>query len=257
MGRGKSTGGASTSPALTSATSGGGNIPTNAVFLTDSEAQQLRDLQNSQYDANTTAAVKMYISNTDFDGDEHSLSQTMNYLLEQGVDLTDPNAINAAVGRYKAGGLSARDISSIQYTNSYMSRAVHDLGKDTKLIRGAHEDILQSLGVSNYSRMSESQLQAALIGKTFQNKAYMSTSYDAKKNPFLSSSSGVSGGREVVLNINAGSKTKCLFGAKAQAEIVLNKGTNFKITGVSYTGATAAPRGRSMKPQVQIDIETF
>ena len=73
----------------------------------------------------------------------------------------------------------------------------------------------------------------------------------------MSSSSGVSGGREVVYNIKAGANTKMIFGAKAQSEIVLAKGTRFRITGVQYTGNMAYPRNGSPVKQIQIDLETF
>lgn len=234
------------------------NVPVNTTNLTDQEASNLRDQQDSMYNANTTAAVKMYISNTDFDNQGHSLSQTMNYLLDNGVDLNtaDLNTINRQYGLR----LTASDLASMQYTNGYMAVATHPIGKSINLQRGAHDDLLKNtFGISDYSKMSESQLQSALVGKAFQTTSYMSTSYDITKNPFLSSSSGsgVSGGREVVYNIKAGANTKMLFGAQKQSEIVLDKGTNFKITDVRYTGKIATPRGQGAKNQIVIDIETF
>lgn len=235
---------------------GGSNVPTNAINLTDQEAQELRDLQDSSYDASTTAAVKMYISNTDFDRQGHSLSQTMNYLEANGVDLAtaDVNTINRTYGLR----LTSGDLASMQYTSAYMDRAVHPLGKDMNLQRGAHDDMLKdAFGINDYSKLSESQLQSKLVGKTFKTTSYMSTSYDVTKNPFLSSSSGVSGGREIVYNIKAGKNTKSLFGAKSQSEIILGKGTDFKITGVKYSGKTATPRGGAYKPQLVVDIETY
>ena len=232
------------------------NVPVNAKTITDAEAQQLRDQQDSQYDASTTAAVKMYVSNTNFDKQGHSLSQAMNYLESEGVDLATANlaAINKKYGLH----LTQSDLASMQYTSSYMGIAVHPLGQDTILQRGAHDDLLrQAFGISDYSKMSQQQLQSRLVGQTFKNTSYMSTSYDIKKNPFLSSSSGVSGGREVVYNIKAGKNTKVLFGAKAQSEVIIGKGTDFKITGVRYSGKTATPRNGSYKPQLIIDIETY
>ena len=232
------------------------NVPRNAQPLTNAQADALRQQQDSQYDANTTAAVKQYISNTNFDGQGHSLSQTMNYLIDEGVDLQ--TATPAQINKQYGLNLTSRELASMQYTDSYMSVATHPLGQDVVLQRGAHDDVLRNaFGISDYSKMSESQLQGALVGQTFQNTSYMSTSYDITKNPFLGSSSGVSGGREVVYNIKAGANTKALFGAKAQSEIIIDKGTSFKITGVKYTGKTATPRGGSYRPQIQIDIETF
>ena len=232
------------------------NVPTAAKALTDAEAQKLRDKQDSSYDASTTAAVKMYISNTDFDGKEHSLSQTMNYLESNGVDLAtaDINTINKQFGL----SLTQGDLASMQYTSAYMDKAMHPLGRDSTLQRGAHDDMLrQGFGISDYSKLSEQQLQSRLVGQTFTNTSLMSTSYDIQKNPFLGKGSGVSGGREVVYNIKAGKNTNVLFGAKSQSEIVIGKGTNFRITGVRYTGVTATPKGRGSMPQIEIDIETY
>lgn len=251
MGRGSSGAGGGTG-----AGGGGGNIPTNAVNLTNQDAQDLRDLQDSQYDASTTAAVKMYISNTNFDNQGHSLSQTMNYLEANGVDLANANLnqINQTYGL----SLSPSDLASMQYTSAYMDRAVHPLGKDVNLQRGAHDDMLRDVfGISNYARLSQQQLQSRLVGQTFRNTSYMSTSYDVTKNPFLSSKSGVSGGREIVYSIKAGKNTKALFGAKAQSEIIIGKGTDFKITGCHFSGNVATPRGGAAKPQLVIDIETY
>ena len=114
-----------------------------------------------------------------------------------------------------------------------------------------------TFGIADYTKMSQAQLQSALVGKAFANTSPMSTSYDITKNPFLGSGSGVSGGREVVYNIKAGANTKVLLGAKKQSEIICATGTNWKITGVKFTGKTATPRNSSAKPQIQIDIETF
>ena len=113
-----------------------------------------------------------------------------------------------------------------------MQQATHPIGRDVVLQRGAHDDLLKSFGIRDYSRMTEAQLQSRLVGQTFQNTSYMSTSYDVTKNPFLSASSGVSGGREIVFNIKAGAQTKMVFGAKKQSEVILAKGTDFRITGV-------------------------
>lgn len=234
------------------------NVPLNAKALTDADADKLRQQQDSMYDANTTAAVKMYISNTDFDNQGHSLSQTMNYLEDNGVDFNDPNLDLNSINKQFGLNLNARQLASMQYTSNIMEVAGHPLGQDAVLQRGAHDDLLRNtFGIADYSKLSESQLKSRLVGQAFQNTSNMSTSYDVSKNPFLGSGSGISGGREVVYNIKAGANTKVLFGAKAQSEIVIGKHTNFKITDVRYTGNIATPRGGSAKKQIVIDIETF
>lgn len=214
-------------------------------IMSDQDANDLRDLEDSQYDANTTAAIKMYISNTDYDRKGHSISQTLNYKLENGQDISSD--------------------STLAYTDAFMHNAMHDIGKNTRLQRGAHDDIIKQLGVNDYTKMSEQQLQQKLVGQSSSFKGYVSTSYDVNKNPFLSakSGSGVSGGREIELNINAQSGTKCVFGAKKQSEIVLDKGTNFVVTGVRYKKSAsgkqqyATPRNGGQKPILVVDIQTW
>lgn len=246
----------SPAPAASAPAARAGNTVTNAQALTDADASQLRQQQDSMYDGSTTAAVKMYISNTDFDRQGHSLSQAMNYALDKGVDFSTMDA--ATINRMLGTRYTANDVASMQYTDAYMGVAVHSIGKDVMLQRGAHDDLLKDVfGIRDYTKYTEAQLQQRLVGNTFKTTSYMSTSYDVNKNPFLSSSSGVSGGREVVYNIKAGANTQMLFGAKAQSEIIINKGTDFRITGIRYTGRTATPRGGRSKPQIVIDIETY
>lgn len=142
-----------------------------------------------------------------------------------------------------------------KFIDDNIQAGMHSIGKDSNLVRYCHDEILRTAGISDYTKMSDAQLQSALVGKTFKTTSYMSTSYDGSKNPFNPSAIG-GGGREVVMNIKAGKDTKMVFGAKSQAEIVLNKGTNFKITGVHYDGTYATPRNSGRKPRVILDIET-
>ena len=133
---------------------------------------------------------------------------------------------------------------------------MHDLGKDSNLVRYCHDDILQKCGIKDYTKLTDAQLQSKLIGTKLQTTAYMSTSYDGTKNPFNPSASK-GGGREVIMNVKASASTKVVFGAKKQAELVINKGTNMKITGVHYDGSYATPRGKGTKPRIVIDVETY
>ena len=41
------------------------------------------------------------------------------------------------------------------------------------------------------------------------------------------------------------------------AEMVLNKGTNMRVTGIHYDGSMAYPRNGGAKPRVVIDVETY
>ena len=221
-----------TGAVLTGSDGGGSNI-SYGVF-DDNDAQKLRDDMEDIYDPDVTDAIKLYISDSNPNGDGFSHSQNLNYKLDNGMPL---NVNEAFIDRNIQAGM-------------------HAIGKDSELVRYCHDDILKSAGISDYTKMSDSQLQSALVGKTFTTTSYMSTSYDGKKNPFNPNASK-GGGREVVMKIKAGKDTKMVFGAKAQAEIILNKGTNFKITGIKYDGSYANPRNSGRKPRIELEIETY
>lgn len=229
--------------------------PRTYTVMTDTDASKQRTLQDSMYDANVTSAIKLYISNTNFDGNGYSLSQTMNHLLDNGADLKN---ITQAQAKKLGSNLDANRLATVAYTDSYMRPGMHNLGKDTLLQRGAHDDLLQlHFGIKDYSKYTDTQLTQMLVGKGFTTKSYLSTSYDINKNPFLSSSSGQSGGREIVLSVKAKADTKVVYGAKKQSEIIIDKGTNFQINSVRYNNKTAYPRAKGSKPQLEIEIEVI
>lgn len=209
-----------------------GNI-TYGVF-DDNDAQKLRDDMEDIYDPDVTDAIKLYISDSNPNGDGFSHSQNLNYKLDNGIPLNPTE----------------------KYIDNNIQAGMHAIGKDSTLVRYCHDDILKSAGIKDYTKMNDAQLQSALVGKTFTTTSYMSTSYDGKKNPF-NPSAPAGGGREVVMKINAGKDTKMVFGAKKQAEIVLNKGTNFRITGIKYDGSYATPRNSGTKPRIELEIETY
>ena len=221
-----------TGAVMTGMSATSGNI-TYGIF-DDNDAQKLRDDMEDIYDPDVTDAIKLYISDSNPNGDGFSHSQNLNYKLDNGM------ALNATE----------------KFIDDNIQAGMHSIGKDSQLVRYCHDDILRSAGIADYTKMSDAQLQSALVGKTFKTTSYMSTSYDGKKNPFNPSAVG-GGGREVVMNINAGKDTKMVFGAKKQAEIVLNKGTNFRITGIHYDGSYATPRNSGIKPRVVLDVETY
>ena len=236
-GRGARSSIGSTSQSHTGAVlTGSGLGASNATYgkFDDNDAQKLRDDMEDVYDPDVTDAIKLYISNSNPNGDGFSHSQNLNYKLDNGMALNPTE----------------------KYIDDNIQAGMHSIGKDSQLVRYCHDDILKNAGIPDYTKMSDSQLQSALVGKTFKTTSYMSTSYDGNKNPF-NPNAMQGGGREVVMKINAGKDTKMVFGAKSQAEIVLNKGTNFKITGIKYDGSYATPRNSGRKPRIELEIETY
>lgn len=207
------------------------SAPRSYGTMTDADAQQIRDDVDAKYTPSVRDAIKQYISNTDA-GQGYSKSQWLNHKLENGM------ALNA----------------NEKYMDKYLQQGMHDLGKDAILTRACHQDVIQKLGVQDYTKYSDAQLNQMLVGAKFTSTSYGSASYDVSKNPFITGAPA--GGREVFMNIKAKSDTKVVFGAKSQAEIVLNKGTNFKVTGCHYDGTYATPRGSSKAmPRLIIDVE--
>lgn len=215
-------------------TGGGGNVPLNVSAFTDADATQLRDDMDDRYDPDVTDAIKLYISDSNPNGDGYSHSQNLNYKLDNGKPLN----------------------ATEKFIDDNIQAGMHAIGKDTQLVRYAHDDILKQMGVADYTKMTDAQLQKQLVGLTFKTTSYTSASYDATKSPFAPNAP-MGGGREVIMNIKTGANTKVVFGAKKQAEMVLNKGTDFKVTGIHFDGTRANPRNGGSKPRVVLDIETF
>lgn len=206
----------------------------NYTAFTDSDAQQLRDDMDDIYDADVTDAIKLYISDSNPNGDGFSHAQNLNYKLDNGMTLN----------------------ATEKFIDDNIQAGMHNIGKDTTLVRYCHDDILQAMGIKDYTKLDDTQLQSKLVGMTLQTTAYLSTSYDGKKSPFNPSASA-GGGREVVMNIKAGKDTKVVFGAKKQAEMILNKGTNMRVVGIHYDGSYATPRNKGSRPRVVLDVETY
>ena len=222
-------GGRRSQPSTVATGSGSGGVFSYGAF-TDQDAQQLRDDTDDRYTPSVLDAIKQYISKADAGGG-YSMSQTFNHKLNNDMKLN----------------------ANEKFMDKYLSQGMHDLGKDSILYRGAHDDLLRSLGINNYQNMSEQQLQSKLIGVQYKTKSYTSASYDKSKNPFYVGAN--SGGREIEMVIKAPAKTKMVFGAKSQAETIINKGTEYKITGVKYTGGTATPRNKGYRPVLQLTVE--
>lgn len=199
------------------------------TLLTQRDADDMAQAQ-SRYDINTRIAINQYIR-ADAQANGYSMSQNLNHALENGM------ALNA----------------NEQYVAQKLDAAMHQIGKDTLLVRAAHKDFLEALGVQNYQNMTQAQLDAAVRGVKYQEKKFVSAAYDVSKNPFISGAQ--SGGREVYINIKAPSDTKVVLGNQAQAEMILSRGTIFKATGAHFDGTYANPRVGGRLPRVVVDVE--
>lgn len=205
-------------------------IPRSYVQLTQQEVDDMAQQQSSQYDINTRLAINQYIRE-DQQANGFTMSQNLNHALENDLPLN----------------------ATEKYVHQHLLAAMHDIGKDTVLVRAAHKDFLEALGVKNYQKMSDAQLNAAVAGAEYQEKKFVSAAFDPKKNPFISGYA--SGGREVYINIKAPSGTKCVLGNTKQSEAILSPGTKFRAIGAHFDGTYAYPRAGERLPRVVIDVE--
>lgn len=207
----------------------------NHTQYTDVDASKLIATNSDAYDdPDFNYARKLYVSDaTGPNG--FSFSQNLNYKLDNGLPLD----------------------ATEQYMNSMLGLGMRPIGKDTLLFRAAHDDILKQLGVNDYTKMTESQLQSRLVGTTMQTTSYSSWSYDKSKNPFLPGQPN-GGGREVYIVAKAKASTQMFLGAKSQAEIVPNVGTNMRVSNIYFDGTYATPRlrGKSV-PRVVLELDIW
>lgn len=211
------------------------NIKRNYQNFTDLDASAVISANSDAYDdPDFNYARKLYVSDaTDSAG--FSFSQNLNYKLDNDMKL-DANE---------------------QFMKDMLGLGMRPIGKDTTLFRAAHDDILKKLGIQDYTQMTQAQLQQKLIGTTLQTTSYTSWSYDKSKNPFLPGQPN-GGGREVYMVSKAASSTNMFFGAKSQAEVVTNIGTNMKISNVYFDGTYATPRLKGRKvPRIVIEVESW
>lgn len=182
------------------------------------------------YDINTKLAINQYIRQ-DQQAGGYTMSQNMNHKLENNMPLN----------------------ANEKYVADKLDAAMQPIGKNIMLTRGAHQDFLQALGVQNYSNMTETQINAAIVGVEYTEKKFVSTAWDAQRNPFMHGP--VAGGREVYMNIKAPASTKAVIGNPNQTELILSRTTKYRVTGAHFDGTTAYPRNGGAMPRIVVDIE--
>lgn len=209
---------------------------------TQKQAQQIHQAQAqqmqaaTQHDINAKYAIAQYIR-SDTQGNGKSRAQNLNQKLMIGAKL-DPTERGMVRG---------------------LDKAMTPIGQDIKLYRADHaitpqgSGLMQRLGLPNYQNMSQAQLQKALIGRTFTEGKYLSTSEVKSASPFISGPQ--SGGRSLMWNINAPGTTKAIRGDTKQTEQILARGGNYRITGVRFTGLTAHPASGGSYKQIEIDVD--
>lgn len=166
----------------------------------------------------------------------------MNYMMATGQQLT---------GRYKA-------------THDGIMSAMHNIGYNVTLTRYDHgamvNGILQAVGAgNNYEKLTQAQLQKALVGRTVGEKRFISTSYNNFQKVSQSGSQTFDS-RAVKINYSVKANTQAMMPGTGPGgdfgEIVLAP-TSGKITGVRLTGQMCRRQGTQTynQPRIEIDIE--
>lgn len=235
------------------------------------------------------AKVQQPVVNTDSlgfkdydDADYHQLYNGKGYYQQQ--QLNDPSkaGLNQAIDTYieaypTPGSLysPSQQLNHAMKTNQPLTKqqqqmraelegGMHNLGYNLTLTRYARNDYMENLSsiagvkLDRFYNMKESDLQTALVGKSFSEAGFISTSY----NNFAKAPNG---GRPftdktVKINYKAPAKTQALMpriGAGGDlGEIILAPDQNYRIVGVRFTGK----KGRSQASyynQIELDVEIF
>lgn len=221
----------------------------NAVFSAVDQ-QNYHDLYNGRgyfQKQNLTIdqqiATINYLSANPEPGSMYSVSQNMNYALSTGQPLN----------------------ANQQYVANQLDSAMHNLGYNLNLHRydhGAYADnLLKSVGLTKgYNNYSETQLKKALVGTTFSENKFLSTSYNNFANA-PASSKKVFDSRNVKITYKAKASTQAYMPGNgpggALGEIVVGRNTQQKIVDVKYTGKMSRKQGTQSytMPQVEIVVE--
>ncbi len=193
-------------------------------------------------------AAGNYLESSAESGSMYSHSQNLNYQMATGQQLT---------GKYKQ-------------THDGIMSAMHNIGYNVTLTRYDHSGmvngLLKAVGAgSNYEKLSQGQLQKALVGRTVNENKFLSTSYNNFKNA-PQSSKQVFDSRAVKINYKVKANTKAMMPGKGSGgdfgEIVLaptngKSNAGGKITGVRLTGQMVRRKGTQSynQPRIEVDIE--
>lgn len=212
----------------------------NNQAFSDTDNSPFHDLYNGRqyfqqqsFGIDTRMAIQDYLHDQPTGGSMYSPSQQLNYAMKQGIPLT----------------------ANQQFMKDAMMDGMHNLGYNSNLTRFARADFMAGLGFPNFSNMSASQLQKALVGASFNEDGFISTSYNHFKTapnggkPFTD--------KAVKINYKAPANTQALMPGNgpggALGEIVLAPNQHYTITGVRFTGKQGRS-GASYYNQIELDI---
>lgn len=218
----------------------------NAGTFSATDTQGFHDLYNGrQYfqqqnlSIDSQVAVINYLSDQPEPGSRYSMAQNMNAAMANGQRLT----------------------ANQQFTHDNMMAAMHNLGYNLNLTRYDHAPTLNNLlaqyGVrgANYEHMTAAQLKSALVGRTYSENKFLSTSYNDFRNappgnPFTD--------RAVKFVYRAKASVQAMMPGNGPGgrlgEIVLAPNTPMKIVDVDFTGQSARHKGTQSHTAKQVVV---
>ena len=186
----------------------------------------------------------------------HSMAQNMNNLM----------VYNAQNGLPSTSGMSQNQL----FTYKHLMGAMHNLGYNLNLTRYDHpaflNRVLSEAGIrnANFSNMSLSQLQSVLVGRTYNEGKFLSTSYNNFKNINNSSTNQTFMHRAVRIEYQSKASTQAMMPGRAPnrdfGEIILSPNTNCRIVGIRYDNSVRVRQqgtaGLSNQKQLVLTVET-
>ena len=218
----------------------------NAATFSDTDNAPFHDLyggrqyfQSQAFDIDAQMALVSMLDPNPEPGSMYSPSQNLNTALATGQRLT----------------------AQQQFVNDVLNDNMHNLGYNLNLQRYDHETFINGLlgqvGLRNadYSRMSDAQLKAALVGHTYSENRFLSTSYNDFKNAANASSFK---SRAVKIEYRAKAATQALMPGNGPGgqlgEILLKPGQQMRIADVHFNGNTARRKGTQSYGLEQVTI---
>lgn len=216
----------------------------NNQAFSDTDNSPFHELKGGrQYFQNQTLSIDSELARQDYlnavpeTGSLYSASQNLNWALTHDLKLT----------------------ANQQFMDEGLSDAMHNLGQNLNLTRYDHmgglNDLIKQSGFSgSYENYTESQLRSMLVGSTYVEKGYVSTSYNDFKNapsnnPFTD--------REVIFRYQTPAGVQAFMPGRGPGgdfgEIILNKKQNYQITGLRFTGKYGRNKA-SLHKQIEIFV---
>ena len=189
------------------------------------------------FDAATQNAITTYLQADAVPGSYYSPSQILNHSLRQGLALSPTEATMAAD----------------------LDRGMHNLGYNVNLTRYDRAGFLQGLGITtNPANLTTAGLQR-LVGSTYTDKGFVSTSYNDFKNAPVGNCFT---DKLVKINIQAPAKTQALMPGNGPGgslgEIILGRNQNYRITGARVVnGVTTRSQATYYNRRIEIDVEVI